>query len=103
MHSRHRYQTPDPTPPTPSSFSCVKSIPDDPWVLRPRLGKARSHTSLAHSVLVCPFLPSIYLSLLLSTVRFPMSHRSLPFICFSVSSSVPHLCPPLVYLSLFLS
>src|SRR5947208_1659534 len=61
---------PDPTPLCPSSFSCVKSIPDDPSVSRPRSGEARSRTSLARSVLVCPFSPSIYLSSLLSAVRF---------------------------------
>src|SRR5438128_3724870 len=61
---------PDPTPLCPSSFSCVKSIPDNPSVSRLRLGEARSRTSLARSVLACPFSPSIYLSLPLSAVRF---------------------------------
>ena len=93
-HSWHLYPFP-----TWHSFdllsSCVKSIPHDSSVSWLWSGKAWSHTSLAQYVLVCPFLLSIYLFLLLSTVCFPMSHHLLPSTYFSVSSSVPRLCSPL--------
>src|SRR5438128_206395 len=50
------------------------------------------------------FLLALYISVL-PPVRctFPMSHRSLPFARFSVSSSVLRLRLPLVHISLFLS
>ena len=79
-----------------STFSfCVKSTADVSSVLRLRLGEAWSCTSLARYVLVCPFLLSIYLFLLLSAVHFTMSHHLLPYTRSSVSSSVPRLHSPL--------
>ena len=65
---------PDPTP-FNLLCSCVKSIPDISSVSRLWSGEARSRTSLTRRVLVCPFLLSIYLYV-------PLSHHSLPFVCF---------------------
>ena len=76
--------------------SCVSSIPDVSSVSRLRSGKARSRTSLAQCVLVCPFSLSIYLYVPLCLITCYPSFVS------SVSSSVPHLCPPSFHLSLFL-
>ena len=76
----HTHSRPDTIQP---SHFCVKSIPDISSVLRLRSGKARSHTSLARCVLVCPFSLSIYLYILyvssLVTLRlFPPSHPQFP-------------------------
>ena len=59
-------------PNVPLTFSpsfCIKSIPDNSSISQLQLGEARSCTSLAQCVLVCPFLPSIYLFSLLSAVH----------------------------------
>ena len=94
-----RFPTSTPIPdPTPFDLlsSCVSPIPDVSLVSRLRSGKARSHTSLAQCVLVCPFSLSIYLYVPLCLI----THY--PLFVSSVSSSVPHLHPPSFHLSLFL-
>ena len=65
------------------SLSCIKFIPDISLILQLRSGEARSHTSLAQCILVCLFLPSIYLYVpLCLIVRYPSfvppSHPQFP-------------------------
>src|SRR5438128_11935628 len=67
----------DALPICPSSFSCIKSIPDDPSVSQLQLGEARSRTSLARSVLACPFSPSDRKS-----TRLNSSHGSISYAVF---------------------
>ena len=64
---------------------CVKSAPNVSSVLQLWLGKARSCTSLAQYILVCPFLLSIYLFFLLSAVRF---------LCLNFDTPHPKFCSP---------
>ena len=79
--------------------SCVKPIPDISLVSQLRSGEARSHTSLARCVLVCPFSLSIYMFPLRSSVTslatlrsFSMSHPQFPvsvYPCFIYLYSLP--------------
>ena len=89
---------PDPTPfDLPSS--CISPIPDVSSVSRLRSGKARSRTSLAQCVIVCPFLLPIYMFPLCSSVTslatlrsFSMSHPQFPisvYPCFIYLYSLP--------------